>query len=235
MNIELIKEKCKKNKIIGREILFYPEVQSTNDIAKEKAEHGFLEGTVIIADYQTKGRGTRGAYWFSSPAEAVLVSVMMYPGESFLAQRSPRHQKTAPRDDNKGETVSCDDNSLSLRASETSVAISDAKIMFLQEICALAMCKTVKKFLPKKEVYIKHPNDVYVVDKKIAGVLVETSSMGNECEYAILGIGIDVNISEFPKELKDIATSMKLETGEEIKREDVVVELLRNLESCCAV
>ncbi len=52
---------------------------STNDLAKKKAEEGAEEGTVIIAEEQTKGRGTRGRNWYSAKNMGIYASVILYP------------------------------------------------------------------------------------------------------------------------------------------------------------
>ncbi len=52
---------------------------STNDIAMQYAAEGIEEGTAIIADYQTKGRGQQGNSWESVEGENILFSVIFYP------------------------------------------------------------------------------------------------------------------------------------------------------------
>ena len=52
---------------------------STNLLAKERARDGAPEGTVIVADEQTEGRGTRGRRWFSPPGAGLYVSVILRP------------------------------------------------------------------------------------------------------------------------------------------------------------
>src|SRR5271163_682412 len=60
---------------------------------------------------------------------------------------------------------------------------------------------------------IKWPNDILIGGKKVAGILTELSAELDKVRYVILGIGIDVNldVSEFPAELKKTATSLKIE------------------------
>jgi len=66
---------------IGKEIYYFPELKSTNIIAKEKALHraeGINEGTLIIAERQTAGKGRLGRKWFS-PERGIWLSIILYP------------------------------------------------------------------------------------------------------------------------------------------------------------
>ena len=68
-------------KYIGKEIYYFPELKSTNIIAKEKASHraeGMDEGTLIIAERQSAGKGRLGREWFS-PAGGIWLSIILFP------------------------------------------------------------------------------------------------------------------------------------------------------------
>ena len=58
--------------------------------------------------------------------------------------------------------------------------------------------------------------------KKVCGILTEMSVKPDDIEYIVIGIGINVNTTEFPEEIRDIATSIALETGKQIKREELI-------------
>lgn len=75
---------------------------------------------------------------------------------------------------------------------------------------------------------IKWPNDILIDGKKVCGILTELDRV----RHVILGIGIDVNLdaSEFPAELRKIATSLKIETGEAISRPALAVQILHELD-----
>jgi len=77
---------------------------------------------------------------------------------------------------------------------------------------------------------IKWPNDLLLGGKKVAGILTEMSAEVDRVRHVILGIGLDVNQSDFPPELRAIATSLKIESGEEICRAELAVEILRELD-----
>ena len=77
---------------------------------------------------------------------------------------------------------------------------------------------------------IKWPNDIYYGDRKIAGILVENSLSGADVLHSIAGIGINVNQDHFPEELSEIATSIRLETGQRLQRADLLVRILESFE-----
>ncbi len=66
-------------KIIGRKVLFYPEIDSTNDEAKRLIKKDIGEGAVVIASAQTKGRGKPGSNWFSPPGKGIYLSAIVKP------------------------------------------------------------------------------------------------------------------------------------------------------------
>ena len=80
---------------------------------------------------------------------------------------------------------------------------------------------------------IKWPNDLLVGGKKVVGILTEMSAEVDRVRHVILGIGVDVNqdTGEFLPELRKIATSLKIETGEEISRAELATEILRELDA----
>lgn len=77
---------------------------------------------------------------------------------------------------------------------------------------------------------IKWPNDVVVNGRKICGILTEMSSEGMDIKYAVVGIGINVAMTEFPEELADKATSIKLENGIECSRSKLVANIANDFE-----
>jgi BirA family biotin operon repressor/biotin-[acetyl-CoA-carboxylase] ligase len=64
---------------LGDRISWYPQVESTNDVALSMAEAGADEGCVVVADSQDSGRGRRGRSWSSPPAAGVYASVILRP------------------------------------------------------------------------------------------------------------------------------------------------------------
>ena len=83
-------------------------------------------------------------------------------------------------------------------------------------VMGMAVAKAVKKL--GFDVSIKWPNDVVVSHKKICGILTEMGVRDGKIDYAVIGVGINVNIREFPEEMADKATSLYLESGREFDR-----------------
>ena len=86
-------------------------------------------------------------------------------------------------------------------------------------VMGMAVAKAVKKF--GFDVSIKWPNDVVVSHKKICGILTEMGVRDGKIDYAVIGVGINVNIREFPEEMADKATSLYLESGREFDRSQI--------------
>jgi BirA family biotin operon repressor/biotin-[acetyl-CoA-carboxylase] ligase len=77
---------------------------------------------------------------------------------------------------------------------------------------------------------IRWPNDVLVDGKKVCGILTEMSAEVDRLHAVVLGIGINVNHREMPSELKNIATSLRIEAGKSLSRAQILVALLKELE-----
>ena len=79
---------------------------------------------------------------------------------------------------------------------------------------------------------VKWPNDLYLNDRKLAGILTEVRGGGDRLDFAVLGIGINVNQEEadFPAGLRDTATSLRCGTARTYDRTALLAEALRSLE-----
>ena len=86
-------------------------------------------------------------------------------------------------------------------------------------VMGMAVAKAVKDL--GFDVSIKWPNDVVVSHKKICGILTEMGVRDGKIDYAVIGVGINVNIKEFPEEMVDKATSLYLESGKEFDRSQI--------------
>ena len=86
-------------------------------------------------------------------------------------------------------------------------------------VMGMAVAKAVKNL--GFDVSIKWPNDVVVSHKKICGILTEMGVRDGKIDYAVIGVGINVNIREFPEEMADKATSLYLESGKEFDRSQI--------------
>ena len=78
---------------------------------------------------------------------------------------------------------------------------------------------------------IKWPNDIQIEGKKVAGILIETGTDDRQRRFAVIGIGLNVQHEkpDFPPELRELATSLRLATGSPVERSAVVVAVLQEL------
>lgn len=77
---------------------------------------------------------------------------------------------------------------------------------------------------------IKWPNDILVSGRKAVGVLTELAAEMDRIKHVIIGIGVDVNLTEFPPELQSIATSLACEAGKTIQRAALAARILEELD-----
>ena len=76
----------------------------------------------------------------------------------------------------------------------------------LNKAVALVVSDLLKATLPQENIFIKWPNDIYIDDKKTAGILIQTSVQNQSMKWAIIGIGINVNQDVFPEYLPNPAS-----------------------------
>jgi BirA family biotin operon repressor/biotin-[acetyl-CoA-carboxylase] ligase len=165
----------------------FPSIASTMIEAQRLAQEGAAEGTLVLADTQTAGRGRLGRSWMSEPGRGLYFSLILRP-------RLP-----AP------------------------------KLPLLTLALGLGVAEGIEKAC-KVECDLRWPNDVLLDGKKCCGILVETSSEPDGPSYLIAGVGINVNHPAMPPDLAEIATSLRIETGCEYDREDVLHAVLRGTE-----
>ena len=170
---------------IGHELFFFDSVSSTNTVAMEGASRGCPDGTVMIADTQTAGKGRLGRSWSSPPGKNLYVSIILRP------EISPR----------------------------------DATALTL--LSAVACASAIRRSTPVS-ISIKWPNDLMAGQRKLGGILTEIKADIDRITYAVVGIGINVNLpsEDMPYEIKAIATSVMLETGESCSRTDLAAALI---------
>ena len=147
------------------------------------------EGTLIMAENQTAGRGTDGARWESEPSMNLTFSFLLYP--SFLAVESQ---------------------------------------FYLNKIISLGLADLVWDVLPgRDDIRIKWPNDIYIGDLKVAGTLIQNGVKGSRLEYAIIGIGLNVNQESFSgKALNPV--SLKTMAGHKFDLEALLYKALEKIE-----
>ncbi len=177
-----------KTFFVGKNMVYLPTCHSTNDIASEKIQNAAaIDGTIVITDHQTSGRGQRGNSWEAAPGENITMSLILEP--RFL---HPSEQFNL------------------------NIAVSNG-------ICDFFRNRGIEK------VSVKWPNDIYINDRKIGGVLIESTISGSQISYSVIGIGLNINQSAFDSER---ATSLVLESESLFyPLEGLVEELCLHLET----
>lgn len=185
MNIEYLKNAKTKN--IGKNIIYYKEINSTHIYAKENIN--ILEdGTVILADIQTSGKGTKGRKWFTGSGSNIAMTIILKPKCSI-------------------ENIN-------------TLTVDIAKIIK----------KTINE-LYNYNLDMREPNDLFLNEKKISGILTESSTIGNKLNYIILSIGFNVNEDNFNEDTYNIATSLKREFKREFSREEIIIKIVENIDN----
>ncbi|WP_029329072.1 biotin--[acetyl-CoA-carboxylase] ligase [Lentibacillus jeotgali] len=98
-------------------------------------------------------------------------------------------------------------------------------------LAATVLADVITKYT-SAEPKIKWPNDLLVNDKKTAGILTEMQAEQDRIQYIAAGIGINVNHSnnDFPEDISNKATSLKLETGEDQQIVQIIQKILMSFE-----
>ena len=97
---------------------------------------------------------------------------------------------------------------------------------YINFVISLSVIKTVDHYISSKN-YIKWPNDILSAQKKISGILIENNIKGDEFNNSIIGIGINVNQTRFRNITN--ATSIKSITNKEIRIQEVLDKLIKNI------
>jgi BirA family biotin operon repressor/biotin-[acetyl-CoA-carboxylase] ligase len=174
---------------MGHSLHYLEQTDSTQTVARELAENGAREGTVVIAEQQSSGRGRMGRKWHSPPGKGIWMSIVLKP-------RIPI--QLAPQ---------------------------------LTLLAAVALSRSIKR-IAGVNVGIKWPNDLLIGGKKVCGILMESNAEDERLQYVIAGIGISVNLTEqdYPESLREIATSLRMASGQQISREQLLVDFFQEFE-----
>ncbi|RNA69170.1 biotin--[acetyl-CoA-carboxylase] ligase [Alteribacter keqinensis] len=161
----------------------YPSIHSTQETAHQLASENAPEGTLILADEQTKGKGRLGRQWHSPRETGIWMSLILRP--DIEVKRAPQ----------------------------------------LTLLTAVAVVRGIKNAVGI-DPEIKWPNDVLFEGKKVAGILTEMQAEPDKVHAIIVGLGLNVNQSQFPAPLDTIATSLRIESGKSVNRTDVLSSIL---------
>jgi len=174
--------------VVGKRVFVFESIDSTNQCAKTLADTGAVDGTVVVADHQTSGRGRQGRTWESPPNSNLLLSIIL---------RLPAEKQDA------------------------------GLLTFLAAVSVARALEAVTSL----HVECKWPNDLLLNGKKCCGILLENSFQGGRLLYSVVGVGININQAEFPGTLKNVATSIAVETGKLHERLEILRAILRSFDS----
>lgn len=211
MNKESIAKKLNTN-WAARNLIYKDETGSTNDDARELAQDGAPHGTLVVADRQITGRGSRGRSWETPQGTNIAMSLVIRPD--------------APPD-----RISMLTLIMGLSIAE---GIEDALIMANDK----DLSKSTKVYFAGQIIaevrnfpQIKWPNDIVIAGKKICGILTELHMKpDNTIDDVVIGVGINVNMEEFPEDIKDIAGSILSTTGVRLRRSQVIACCMKRFE-----
>ena len=97
-------------------------------------------------------------------------------------------------------------------------------------VAALAVSKAITQ-ITGEPAPIKWPNDIVMNGKKVCGILTEMSAQFDYVNHIVVGIGINVNIESFPEEIAETATSLRIETGKQISRAELIEAVWEQFET----
>jgi len=175
-----------KTKMLGQEAYYFDSIDSTQSQALKMANESKNNGTIVIAEKQTGGRGRSGRKWIS-PKGGIWFSIILHP--------------------------KFDISNTTLFPIAASLALSNA----IEKTCSVST-------------ELKWPNDLTIVGKKLAGMLVDASFESNKIENLILGVGInfDVNTKEIEKILKKTPNYYGVSSLNEQKNKCKPIELIQS-------
>lgn len=109
-------------------------------------------------------------------------------------------------------------------------AIAPADVLWLSLAAGLAVRNAVRQ-VTSLECDLRWPNDLLFGSRKFCGILTELNAEVTRVRHLIIGIGMNVHQPEFPAELRDVATSLRIETGRDWPRQELLLALLQSLDS----
>ena len=187
--------------------MYISSTHSTNTLLKELIAKG-EEPRFIYAGYQTAGRGQSGNGWESEEGKNLLCSILI---------KSTEHRTQSTEHRTQDTDLFC--------PFYLNVAVSVAVHRVIQSV----LCQQSGPCSLSEAVSIKWPNDIYWQDKKIAGILIENAIIGNELKYAIAGIGLNVNQTEFVSNAPN-PVSLKQITGKNYNLDELMHRLYEEVQ-----
>lgn len=145
-----------KSLFVGQKQVYLPHCHSTNDVASGLGQKdAFTDGTLVITDYQSRGRGQRGTTWEGEAGKNLMMSLLL--DTSFL----------------------------------------EISRQFDLSICAALGVWSALRSAGLMNARIKWPNDLYAGDRKVGGILIESTLRDSRLRSSVVGIGINIHQDTF--------------------------------------
>jgi BirA family transcriptional regulator, biotin operon repressor / biotin---[acetyl-CoA-carboxylase] ligase len=109
-------------------------------------------------------------------------------------------------------------------------SLPPSDVLVLSLATGLAVRAAIEQVNPGIKLDLKWPNDVLIAGKKVCGILTEMNAEVTRVRYVVVGIGINVNHTTFPKEIEHEAISLRMATGSEWSRVELTAALLKSLD-----
>ncbi len=214
----------------GCNIIYKDVTGSTNTDAKELSANGAPHGTLVVADRQDKGRGTRGRKWENPSGCNIAMSLILKPEISANDLSMLTLVMGLSVAEGIERAVRETEEAISVKASNT----ANNKEVVMAEAADRAPVINGENEVATAEVlcHIKWPNDVVIKGRKICGILTELHmNPDGKVRDVVIGVGINVNTVSFPEEIIDIAGSLFTMNGHRVDRSLVVARCMESFES----
>jgi BirA family transcriptional regulator, biotin operon repressor / biotin---[acetyl-CoA-carboxylase] ligase len=224
--VDLLTERRDQLGDFARTPVYLPITSSTNDRAAELAAAGAHEGTWVIADEQTSGRGRRGRAWASPPGAGLYLSVVFRPHPAQHADATALLTLMAGVAAARGVRA----------ASGLEPTLKWPNDLVIEPFGVRASSGAVARAAATNAAdgaggAAVRPAATAGVSRfrKLAGILAEASATGGELQFIILGIGINLTPAAYPPDVAARATSIEGELGRPADRALVLIETLAAL------
>jgi BirA family biotin operon repressor/biotin-[acetyl-CoA-carboxylase] ligase len=203
----------------GAPVYFKQSTESTMEDARRLLEQGCPAGTVAAAAFQSRGRGRlANRRWLAARGQSLLFTLVLRQA----AVSSPRGRGRGP------ESASRTGAGTKSPQVESGL-VAPAAVQRLPVLAGLAVALTLEELYALR-LQVKWPNDLLFEGRKLAGVLCEAFAEG-ESLGLLVGIGLNCNQLEFPKELKQPATSLRAVLGRSVEPLALLEPLLRAIKA----
>lgn len=185
---------------LGRPAHYFSACGSTNDVAHQLGREGAADGTLVLADEQTAGRGRLDRTWWAPTGTSLLFSLLLRPA-------------------------------LPLRfAGQLTMCLGLGAVIGIEQAAGV-------------RAGLKWPNDLVLHGRKLGGMLAELHGEDDRLDYAVLGLGLNVNVAfaegrktkdqsiQLPPDLAETAISLSLALGHQVDRLKLLADILAQTET----